>query len=102
VPFTAIDLEDPRALWAWMEEQRKAGNEVLAVSHNANLSNGVMFPTEVDDRGRPIDRAWAETPGGAQQRAALRELRGRGRGPLSEAAFSAPRMRRGSRRRCRR
>jgi hypothetical protein len=61
VPFTAIDSEDPRALWAWMEQQRKAGNELLAVSHNANLSNGVMFPTEVDDRGRPIDRAWAET-----------------------------------------
>jgi hypothetical protein len=60
VPFTAIDSEDPRALWTWMEGQRKAGNELLAVSHNANLSNGVMFPTEVDDRGRPIDRAWAE------------------------------------------
>jgi len=61
VPFTAIDSEDPRALWAWMEDQRKAGNELLAVSHNANLSDGVMFPTEVDDKGRTIDRAWAET-----------------------------------------
>jgi hypothetical protein len=60
VPFTAVDSTDPRELWQWMEGQRRAGNELLAVSHNANLSDGLMFPTEVDDRGRPIDRAWAE------------------------------------------
>jgi hypothetical protein len=60
VPFTAVDSTDPRALWQWMDGQRRAGNELLAVSHNANLSNGMMFPTEVDDRGRPIDQAWAE------------------------------------------
>ncbi len=34
---------------------------MLAISHNANLSNGLMFPVDVDDRGRPIDAAWAET-----------------------------------------
>jgi hypothetical protein len=60
VPFSAIESDDPRELWKWLDGQRAAGNEVLAVSHNANLSNGRMFPTEVDDRGRPIDRAWAE------------------------------------------
>ncbi len=60
VPFTAVDSTDPRELWRWMDGQRRAGNELLAVSHNANLSNGVMFPIDVDDRGRPIDRAWAE------------------------------------------
>ena len=61
VPFTALDSSDPRDLWQWMDTQRKAGNEVLAVSHNSNISDGVMFPTEVDHKGRPIDRAWAET-----------------------------------------
>jgi len=60
VPFTAVDSTDPSDLWRWMDGQRKAGNELLAVSHNANLSNGVMFPTEVDHKGRPIDRAYAE------------------------------------------
>jgi hypothetical protein len=60
VPFTAIDSQDPRELWKWMDAQRAAGHELLAVSHNANLSSGMMFPTEVDERGRPIDRAWAE------------------------------------------
>jgi hypothetical protein len=60
VPFAPADSVDPRDLWQWMDDQRAAGNEALAVSHNGNLSNGVMFPTEGDHTGRPIDRAWAE------------------------------------------
>jgi len=60
VPFTSIDSTDPRDLWQWMDKQRAAGNEVLAVSHNGNLANGIMFPTEVDHKGRPIDQAYAE------------------------------------------
>ena len=60
VPFTPLDSPDPRDLWSWMDGQRAGGNELLAISHNANLSDGLMFPTEVDHTGRPIDRAWAE------------------------------------------
>ena len=43
-----------------MDTQRQVGNEVLAISHNANLSDGIMFPLEVDGKGRPIDAAWAQ------------------------------------------
>ena len=50
----------PEDLWTWMDGQRKAGNELLAISHNANLSDGIMFPLEVDYKGRPIDAAWAQ------------------------------------------
>ncbi len=59
-PFSALDSTDPSDLWKWMDGQRKAGNELLAISHNANLSDGRMYPTEVDLHGRPIDRAYAE------------------------------------------
>jgi hypothetical protein len=59
-PFSAIDSSHPEDLWAWMDVQRKQGNEVLAISHNANLSDGLMFPTDVDSKGRPIDATWAQ------------------------------------------
>jgi Protein of unknown function (DUF3604) len=60
-PFSSLESTDPSELWKWMETQRKAGNELLAISHNANLSDGRMYPTEVDLHGRPIDRAYAES-----------------------------------------
>jgi hypothetical protein len=60
VPFTAIDSSYPNDLWNWMDQQRKAGNELLAISHNGNLSDGIMFPVEQDYKGRAIDAAWAQ------------------------------------------
>jgi Protein of unknown function (DUF3604) len=60
LPFTAIDSLHPEDLWNWMDAQRKTGIELLAISHNANLSDGIMFPLEVDNKGRPIDAAWAQ------------------------------------------
>jgi hypothetical protein len=60
VPFSAFNSQHPEDLWKWMDGQRQAGHEVLAISHNANLSDGLMFPTGVDSRGRPLDAAWAE------------------------------------------
>ncbi len=59
-PFSSLDSDQPEDLWNWMDGQRKAGNEVLAISHNANLSDGIMFPLEVDSKNRPIDAAWAQ------------------------------------------
>ncbi len=60
-PFSSLESNKPTELWNWMDAQRKAGNELLAISHNANLSDGWMYPTEVDQNtGRPIDAAWAE------------------------------------------
>ena len=59
-PFSALDSSRPTDLWNWMDAQRKAGNELLAISHNANVSDGWMYPVDVDNTtGRPIDAAWA-------------------------------------------
>ena len=59
-PFSSLDSTKPTELWDWMDSQRKAGNELLAISHNANVSDGWMYPVDVDQTtGRPIDAAWA-------------------------------------------
>ncbi|MCC7325661.1 MAG: DUF3604 domain-containing protein [Burkholderiales bacterium] len=76
LPFTPLDSTDPRALWTWMDQQRAAGNELLAISHNANLSNGTMFPTELDLNGRPIDRAWAQTQLRNEPLTEIKQLKG--------------------------
>jgi hypothetical protein len=60
LPFSALYSTDPSELWEWMDGQRKAGNELLAISHNANLSDGRMYPTDVDLTGRPMDQLYAE------------------------------------------
>src|SRR5271157_2053933 len=38
MPYSALDSWHPEDLWKWMDAQRKAGNELLAISHNANLT----------------------------------------------------------------
>ncbi|MFO1313176.1 MAG: DUF3604 domain-containing protein [Burkholderiales bacterium] len=59
-PFSSLESNKPTDLWEWMDAQRKSGNELLAISHNANLSDGWMYPVDVDNTtGRPIDAAWA-------------------------------------------
>ena len=76
LPFSAIDSDQPEELWKWMDRQRKAGNEVLAISHNANLSDGVMFPLEVDRKGRPIDAAWAQSRVNNEPLSEIQQLKG--------------------------
>lgn len=61
LPFSALDDNDPEGLWAFLEGYEKAtGGQVIAIPHNGNLSNGLMFS---DDRinGSPVDRSYAET-----------------------------------------
>lgn len=60
LPFSSFDSEQPEGLWAFLDKVRKKGSDVLAIPHNANLSNGLMFPRTVDSFGRAIDAAYAE------------------------------------------
>jgi hypothetical protein len=61
IPFTFADSPDPEKLWEFMANyEKKTGDYVLALPHNGNLSNGMMFALTTVS-GRPFDRAYAET-----------------------------------------
>jgi Protein of unknown function (DUF3604) len=60
LPFSAIDSDVPTDLWAWMDKQRDAGMEVLAVPHNANASDGLMFPIGTAYGGSDVDADYAK------------------------------------------
>jgi hypothetical protein len=63
-PFTTmapLGSDNPRDLWEWMAAyEQKTGGQVLAIAHNGNLSNGLMFPT-VEAFGKKLDREYAHT-----------------------------------------
>ena len=58
MPFSRLDSPNPEDLWAWMDDLRSQGMEALAIPHNSNGSNGLMFkPASFDDR--PLDADYA-------------------------------------------
>jgi len=64
-PYTTLKplgSDNPRDLWKWMGEyENKTGGQVLAIAHNGNLSNGIMFPILDSFTGDKLDTAYAET-----------------------------------------
>ena len=59
VIYSALNSNKPEDLWTWMEAQRKTGIDVFAISHNGNISNGLMYPMK-DTYGNPLNMAYAE------------------------------------------
>jgi Protein of unknown function (DUF3604) len=63
-PFTVYPpygSDNPVELWKWMDAyEKKTGGSVLAIAHNGNLSNGLMFPI-VEAFGKKLDSEYAET-----------------------------------------
>jgi hypothetical protein len=63
-PYTTtppLGSPNPRDLWKWMAVyEEKTGGDVLALAHNGNLSNGIMFPDEAQYDGKVLDREYVE------------------------------------------
>jgi len=59
VPYTTVAPQgstNPRDLWKWLASyEQKTGGEVLAIAHNGNLSNGIMFPISEQYDGKQLD-----------------------------------------------
>jgi len=61
LPFTAAESFNPEDLWRWMDRyEAETGGRVLAIAHNGNLSNGLMFPDINPETGEPLTRAYVE------------------------------------------
>lgn len=60
-PFSALDGKEPEQLWAFMADyEQQTGGEILAIPHNANVSNGRMFTLEKSS-GEAIDANYSKT-----------------------------------------
>ncbi len=61
VPYSSLDSNNPEDLWRYMAAyEESTGGRLLAVAHNGNLSNGLMFDTQTYE-GNPLTRSYAET-----------------------------------------
>jgi hypothetical protein len=62
-PFTMTPPHgsaDPRDLWKWMAAyEAKTAGQVLAIAHNGNMSNGIMFP-DTKSFGKKLDKSYVE------------------------------------------
>jgi len=62
LPYTVTESDNPEDLWKWMEAyEDKTGGQVLALAHNGNLSNGIMFPEINPATGKALTKEYAET-----------------------------------------
>jgi hypothetical protein len=59
LPYNANMSRDPEDLWKAMDGWRAKGIEALAIPHNSNGSDGLMFDS-VRMNGQPVDKAYAE------------------------------------------
>jgi len=58
LPFSAVNSENPEDLWRWLDGVREGGTDVLAIPHNSNVSNGLMFQRN-NWGGEPLDANYA-------------------------------------------
>jgi hypothetical protein len=61
IPFSNFDSFDPEDLWRWMASfEKNTGDKLLAIPHNGNLSNGLMFDDVTLTTKKRLDRNYAE------------------------------------------
>jgi hypothetical protein len=62
LPFSQYDSVDPEDLWATLADyEATTGGRVLAIPHNGNLSNGLMFDPEKTYSGGLITKSYVDT-----------------------------------------
>ncbi len=78
LPFSSFDSEDPEELWKFLQQyEDKTGGRVLAIPHNGNVSNGLMFSL-TDRKGQPLTREYAQTRSRWEPVAEVTQIKGDG------------------------
>jgi hypothetical protein len=61
IPYNALDSDRPEDLWNWLDVTSEAtGAHFIAIPHNSNISQGLMFPVQ-DSDGNALTEAYAES-----------------------------------------
>ena len=64
IPLTTqppLGTTNPLDLYKWLDDyEKKTGGQAFAISHNGNLSNGWLFPTEITYAGGKVDKNYVE------------------------------------------
>jgi hypothetical protein len=81
-PFTMtppLGSPNPVDLWKWMDEyEAKTAGQVLAIAHNGNLSNGIMFPETKAYTGKKLDKEYVETRAKRERLYEVTQIKGDG------------------------
>jgi hypothetical protein len=70
---------NPMYLYQWLEDyQAKTGGRAIAFSHNGNLSNGWLFPTDDRYHGDKVDQNYVELRAKWEPHAEITQIKGDG------------------------
>lgn len=75
VPFSSLDSANPEDLWRYIEHQRSLGIQVIAIPHNSNVSDGLMFSYS-DSNRQPLSREYAETRASIERLVEITQTKG--------------------------
>ena len=79
LPFSSFDSDNPEDLWKFLQNyQTKTGGTVLAIPHNGNLSNGLMFPLINPVGGKPLTAEYARTRASLEPLMEVTQMKGDG------------------------
>ena len=75
LPFSSLDSPNPEDLWKYLAHQRLLGIDAIAIPHNSNVSDGLMW-SYADFERRPIDKEYAETRVSLERLAEISQTKG--------------------------
>ena len=79
LPFSSLQSDNPEDLWKVLQNyETKTGGSVLAIPHNGNLSNGLMFPLVNPVGGKPLTAEYARTRGSLEPLMEVTQMKGDG------------------------